>query len=135
MQNSSPGNTKKIDEWQRLQHSPIIPRTRMETLILHIIVDYVHFANITTFGLIPFLLFECSLWSFSVLNNPDIDFQPLAGTFCMDKQQTWEPGSSDHTNPHLTPSLHPVSLLIYKGTPKRVLERLYLSKVTSQADL
>lgn len=113
---------------------PYPPRTRMETLILYTILDYIHFPSITTFGSIPFLLFECSLWSFSLLNNPDIGFQHLAGTFCMDKMQTWEPGSSGHTNPHLTPSLRPVSLLICKGTPEIVLETLHLSKATIQAD-
>lgn len=110
------------------------PRTGTETLILYTILDCVQFLNITTFGLIPFLGFEHSLWLFSVLNNPDIGFQHLAGTFCMDKLQTWESGSSGYTNLHLTPTLYPAFLLIYKDTPKRVLETLHLSKAPVQAD-
>lgn len=127
---------KQIDGWMAGTATlPYHPRTRMETLILYTILDCLHFPSITTFDLIPFLLFECSLWLFSVLSNPDIGFQHLAGTFCMDKLQTWEPGSSGHRNPHLTPSLHPASLLIYKGALKIVLETPRMSKDAIQADL
>ena len=116
---------KETDLWMAgttMQSYP--PRSRIETLILYTILNHVHFPSITTFGLIPFLLFESSVQSFTVLNNPDISFQYHKGTLCTDELQSLDPGSPGHMKPHLRPSLCPASLIIYEGIPKKVLETL-----------
>jgi len=98
------------------------PRIRIESLILHTILNCVHFLSITTFGWIPFVLFVSSACSFKELNNPDIGFQLHTGTFCTDELQTLEPGSSSHLNPHLRPRLCPASLIIRDALIDQVLE-------------
>lgn len=103
---------------------PYPPRSRIETLILYIILNHVHFPSATTFDLMPFLLFESSVLPFTLLNNPDIGFQHHTGTLCTDELQTLEPGSSGHINPYLRPSLCPASLSIHEGIPNKVLETL-----------
>lgn len=96
------------------------------TLMIYTILNCIHFPSITTFGLIPFLVFEPSIWSFTVLNYPDIGFQHHIQTFCTDELQTLEPRSSGCINPHLRPSLCPASSIIYKGISNKVLETLLI---------